>query len=98
MRRLLPALLALPLTVAEADRPIVLKAARMVDGRSSHVASPGLIVVEGGKIKAAGEGAAIPPGAEIVDLGDATLMPGFMDAHTHLSGPYYSDYRQGEMD
>ena len=77
---------------------IVLKAARMFDGKADHVVSPGLVVVNAGKITAVGQGAAIPPGAQIIDLGDATLLPGFIDAHTHLSEPYQRDYRQGEMD
>ncbi|HEX3880132.1 MAG TPA: amidohydrolase family protein, partial [Bryobacteraceae bacterium] len=78
--------------------PYVLKAARMFDGKSDHVVSPGMVVVDGGKITGVGPQAAIPAGAQTIDLGDATLLPGFMDAHTHLSDPYYADYRQGEMD
>ena len=77
---------------------MVLKAAHLYDGKSDHVVSPGIMVVSQGKIFAIGSGATIPGGAEVIDLGDATLMPGFMDAHTHLSYPYESDYRQGEMD
>jgi len=92
------AVLALPLLLASADKVVVLKANRMFDGKGDHVVSPGLVVVSQGKILAAGAGAVIPAGAEIIDLGDATLMPGLMDAHTHLSDPYQADYRQGEMD
>src|SRR5882724_8629554 len=78
--------------------PIVIKAARMFDGVSDRVVSPGLIVVLGDKIRGAGANAEIPPGAQIIDLGDATLMPGFMDAHTHLSFEFPLDYRQFELD
>jgi len=92
------AALAIPLALSSADGPIVLKAARMFDGKADHVVAPGLIVVDAGKIFAVGRGAAIPPGAQTIDLGDATLLPGFIDAHTHLSDPYQRDYRQGEMD
>jgi len=98
MRKILIALLAWPFLVAGADKVVVLKAARMFDGKSDRIVSPGLVLVSQGKILAVGTAAAIPAGAETIDLGDATLMPGFMDAHTHLSDPYQSDYRQGEMD
>src|SRR5207249_2236510 len=74
------------------------KAARMFDGKGDHVVSPGLIVIEGKKILAIGRGAAVPAGAETIDLGDATLLPGFMDAHTHLGDEYKLDYRQSELD
>jgi len=70
----------------------------MFDGKGDHVITPGLVVVSGAKIVATGRGAAIPAGAETIDLGDATLLPGFMDAHTHLSGEYMRDYRQAELD
>ena len=90
------ALAALPAFAA--DAPMVLKAARMFDGKSDRIVSPGLIVVEAGKISAVGPTAKLPPDAQTIDLGDATLLPGFMDAHTHLSQPYYLDYRQSELD
>ena len=90
--------MALACTLSAADGPIVIKAARMFDGKSDRIVSPGLIVVDGGKIAGVGASAKVPAGAQIIDLGDATLLPGFMDAHTHLSDPYHADYRQGEMD
>jgi imidazolonepropionase-like amidohydrolase len=80
------------------DRPIVLRAMRMFDAKSGRLASPGVVVVQGGKIQSTGASAAIPQGAEIVELGDATLLPGLIDAHTHLSHPYYADFRQAVVD
>ncbi|MBL8291587.1 MAG: amidohydrolase family protein [Bryobacterales bacterium] len=65
------------------DSVVVLKAARMFDGKSNQLTSPGLIVVRGRTIEAVGGTA--PAGTRVVDLGDATLLPGFMDAHTHLA-------------
>ena len=59
--------------------------------------APGLIVISGAKITAVGAKSAIPPNAEIIDFGDATLSPGFIDAHTHLSDESVEDYRQGML-
>jgi len=77
---------------------MVIKAARMFDGKGDHVVSPGLIVVADGKIAAVGAGSALPAGAEVIELGDATLLPGFIDAHTHLTSPYSDDWKQAALD
>jgi imidazolonepropionase-like amidohydrolase len=81
-----------------ASKTIVLKAARLFDGKSDALVKPGIVVVTDGKIVAAGTSAAIPAGAEVMDLGDATLLPGFIDAHTHLTFMYTEDYKQKELD
>jgi imidazolonepropionase-like amidohydrolase len=60
--------------------------------------APGMVVVTDGKISAAGANATVPAGAEVIELGDATLMPGFIDAHTHLTMMYTTDYKQAELD
>src|ERR1700722_11734951 len=78
--------------------PIVIKAARMFDGVSDRLVSPGLVVVLGEKIRGVGAKAEIPAGAEVIDLGDATILPGFMDAHTHLTMAYELDFRKQQMD
>ena len=80
-----------------AAKVVVLKAARMFDGKSDRVTMPGLVVISGGKIQAAGSAAPIPASAEVIELGDATLLPGFMDAHTHLSGMYTEDWNAGQL-
>ena len=98
MRRTLCTFLFSSLALLGADKSYVLKAAHMFDGKSDHVVSPGLVVVVNGKIAGIGAKAAIPAGAETLDLGDATLLPGMMDAHTHLTMPFNRDYRVGEMD
>ena len=64
----------------------VLKAARLFDGKGDAAVRDGVVIVEGRKIKAVGSGLAVPAGATVIDLGDATLLPGFIDAHTHLTG------------
>ncbi|HVF56638.1 MAG TPA: amidohydrolase family protein [Pyrinomonadaceae bacterium] len=80
------------------SKTIVIKAARMFDGKSDRVVSPGVVVVSGGKIQSVGAGASIPAGAEVIDLGDATLLPGFIDSHTHETGEASDDWKQDELD
>ena len=67
-----------------ASQPIVLHAARLLDIEAGRILTPGEILVEAGKIVAAGSSVAHPAGAENIDLGDTTLMPGLIDAHVHL--------------
>src|SRR5215813_7048896 len=100
MRALAVSLLtASSFTYAEAPpRPIVLKAARLFDGKADATTSPGLMVVRGAKIVSVGTGAPVPADAEVLDLGDATLLPGLMDAHTHLTGEMTDDWKQDELD
>ncbi len=89
------AFLALSPAFGQTQKPVsktyVLKAARMFDGKSDALTKPGLVVVTDGKIAGIGSGAAIPTGAEVIDFGDATLLPGFIDAHTHLTMMYAGD-------
>ena len=80
------------------DKTYVLKAAALFDGKSDTVVTPGLVVVSAGRIVAVGQASSIPAGAEIIDLGDATLLPGFIDAHTHLTFPYSDDYNKEELE
>jgi imidazolonepropionase-like amidohydrolase len=81
-----------------APGPTLIKAARMFDARAGRIVTPGAVLVEGGTIKAVGSAAAASAGAQVVDLGDATLLPGFMDAHTHISGEPGPDWRQDMLD
>src|SRR6266403_859566 len=88
-------------TPTQAPKPgktYVLKAARMFDGKSNSLSVPGLVVVTDGKIAGVGAQAVIPAGAETIDLGDATLLPGFIDAHTHLTSMYSDDWKQNLID
>ena len=94
----LMAALAAPAAAAEGLKVIAVKAARMFDGKGDEVVSPGLVVVSGGRIVAAGAGAAIPKGAEVIDLGDATILPGFIDAHTHVTFEASDDWKQDQID
>jgi len=86
---------------AQEKRPgksYVLKATRMFDGKSSALATPAMVVVTDGQIVGVGTNAAVPAGAEVIDLGDATLLPGFIDAHTHLTMMYSEDYARAALD
>ena len=73
----------------------VIKAARMFDGKSDRLIEPGLVVVSGGRIQSVGGVA--PAGAKLIDLGDATLLPGFIDAHTHLTMDFDLDYNAARL-
>jgi imidazolonepropionase-like amidohydrolase len=98
---LIPCVFLLQAGTGEAPRPskpVVLKAARLFDGRSDALIRGGIVVVEGKSIKAVGRGLAVPDGATVIDLGDATLCPGFIDAHTHLTHERSSDYNPGFVD
>jgi len=65
-------------------KPIVLHAARLLDVENGRIIKPGEVLVEGERIVAAGASVNHPSGAEVIDLGDRTLMPGLIDAHIHL--------------
>jgi imidazolonepropionase-like amidohydrolase len=78
--------------IQAADHVIALKAARMFDGKSRTLVQNGVVIVQGNAIADVGSNLPIPSGAEVIDLGDATLAPGFMDAHTHLTLDYSGDY------
>jgi len=81
----------------KALKTYVLKAARLFDGRSDSLTMPGIVVVQNGRISGVGASAKVPEGAEVIDLGDATLLPGFIDAHTHLTMPYSEDHDRSEL-
>jgi len=63
---------------------IVLHAARLFDVKSGRVVKPGEVLVQGERIVEVGSAVKRPAGAEVIDLGDRTLMPGLIDAHVHL--------------
>jgi len=69
---------------ANSPHAVVLHAARLLDIEAGKLLSPGEVLVQGERIAEVGAAVSHPAGAEIIDLGDATLMPGLIDAHVHL--------------
>ncbi|HET6592441.1 MAG TPA: hypothetical protein VFG48_05955, partial [Xanthomonadales bacterium] len=85
-------------TVAEPGRTFI-KAGRLLDTASGRVLDDAVITIAGGRIEAVGDSrSAIPPDARVIDLSDATVLPGLMDMHTHLVGnvdtQYFNHYFQ----
>src|SRR6266550_532857 len=81
-----------------ADQTIVLKAARIFDGKSKALIPNGVVVVQGDKIVDVGSNVAVPGDAKVIDLGDMTLSPGFMDAHTHLTLDFSGDFNKRRLE
>jgi imidazolonepropionase-like amidohydrolase len=74
---------------AQARAPVTLvKAGRLLDPRTGNVLSPAAVLIEDGKIKKVGPPTQVqrdaPTGVKSIDLGNATLLPGLIDGHTHL--------------
>jgi len=69
---------------AAAPHPIVLHAARLLDIKGGRLVKPGEVLVQGERIVEVGSSVKRPAGAEVIDLGDRTLLPGLIDAHVHL--------------
>ncbi len=108
MRRLaLSILLAAPALLAQAKpaaapRVVVVRAAHLIDPRRGTTIANPVVIIEDDKVKAVGANLAIPAGAEVVDLKSATLLPGLIDCHTHITGQptdYYEDiFRRSPID
>ena len=79
----------------------VLKAARVFTSTPERPLSPGMVIVEGDHIAQVGQNLAVPAGAQVIDLGDSTLLPGFIDAHVHMamesSDDWYRDFYQSAL-
>lgn len=80
--------LAFAVVAAEAEPPprhVAIKAARLLDVKTGKVVVDAVVLVEGERVTAVGSKLAIPDGYEVVDAGNRTLLPGLIDAHTHLT-------------
>jgi imidazolonepropionase-like amidohydrolase len=62
------------------------KAALLIDGTGAPTLQPAMIRVEGERIVEVGSNLRVPTGARVIELGDATLLPGLVDLHTHPTG------------
>ncbi len=86
----------------ELPKRIAIRAGRLIDGRSAAPLNNAIILIEGEKITAVGTGIPIPAGAEVIDLGNATVLPGLIDCHTHMTSQpsnYYDDlFRKTPID
>lgn len=77
---------------ALADQTYVIKAGRLIDGQSAEMRTNVVVVVQGNKITAIGEKIAVPNDAVLIDLGDKTVLPGFINVHTHIMIDGGTDY------
>jgi len=98
-------LCAVPLSAATppaAAPRIAVRAAHLIDVAAGKRVDDVVVLIEGDRITQVGSGLAIPAGARVIDLGAATLLPGLIDVHTHLSGQagdYYTDlFRRSPVD
>ena len=86
---IISALLLLALASVSSAETLVVTADRMFDAETGKVSGPVRVVVVDGLIAAVNP-ASVPADADVVALGDRTLMPGLLDMHTHLTGDYFS--------
>ncbi|MGH7636354.1 MAG: amidohydrolase family protein [Gemmatimonadaceae bacterium] len=72
---------------------VAIRAARLIDGTGAAPVANGVVVVTGNRIVGVGRqgSVTIPAGARVIDLGNATLLPGFIDMHTHIIGRGLAD-------
>jgi imidazolonepropionase-like amidohydrolase len=68
----------------KAAKRIAVRAGRLIDGKSETAIANALIVIEGDRIVSVSAGGAAPAGVDVIDLSKATVLPGFVDTHTHL--------------
>ena len=88
MRRFLTfvwASLLIPIFAAgQAPHRVAIRAGKLIDGKNDQPVENGLILIEGDKIVSVAAGGSAPAGADVIDLSKATVLPGFIDTHTHV--------------
>jgi imidazolonepropionase-like amidohydrolase len=71
--------------LAPHDQLIVIRAGRLFDARSGAMLTNQVVIIRGDRIAEVGSGVSIPSGANVIDLSNATVMPGMIDAHVHIN-------------
>ena len=71
--------------LAPRDQLVAIRAGRLFDARSGTMLTNQVVIVRGDRITEVGSGLAIPSGANVIDLSNATVMPGMIDAHVHIN-------------
>jgi imidazolonepropionase-like amidohydrolase len=71
--------------LAPRDQVVAIRAGRLFDARSGTMLANQVVLVRGDRVADVGPGLAIPPGANVIDLSNATVMPGMIDAHVHVN-------------
>lgn len=72
-------------TSVAVGQTVVVRGGRLIDGKGGPPMAPAMVRIEGERIAAVGQSLQVPPGATVLDLGNATLLPGLIDLHTHLT-------------
>jgi len=75
-------------------RKIAVRCGRLIDGKSANAIANAVILIEGDRIAAVGRDLKVPAGTQVIELGRATVLPGLIDTHTHLT--YHYDTEQNE--
>lgn len=69
-----------------AAEDVAIRAGRLLDVRSGQFIDKPVVLIKEDRIEAVGSNLTIPAGLKVIDLGTATLLPGMMDMHTHITG------------